>query len=186
MPNLKSLSDKNSGLPFRESKVFSSVLAVSIREISPWDDAPGRIPQGCIRKSWEASQKIPKLGRPNVCKCAVVCQEVRWPECSGDHEMSRARMNEGGSSGPFRWYAPDLSGGDSIRLACNSLEVAIPKLAESRCCRLKVYLHMSSACQVRRCSHLKSSHIIVWPLGAIQQVHLLQSVRHAIDTRGSS
>jgi hypothetical protein len=47
-------------------------------------------------------------------------------------------------------------------------------LAESRCCRLKVYLHVSSACWVLIYSPSKSSHAIVQPLGALQQAHLLQ------------
>jgi hypothetical protein len=36
---------------------------------------------------------------------------------------------------------------DSVRLVLKMVKEAIPMLAESRCCRLKVYLHMSSACR---------------------------------------
>ena len=55
-------------------------------------------------------------------------------------------------------------------------------LAESRCCRFKVYLHVSSACRLSRYSHLRSSHIIVRPFEALQQGHLLQSTSHLIET----
>jgi hypothetical protein len=66
--------------------------------------------------------------------------------------------------------------------ALEGLEIAIPMLAESRCCHLKVYLHVSSACRVLRYSHLKSSHFIVRPLEALQQVRFLQLASHFIET----
>jgi hypothetical protein len=59
--------------------------------------------QNKTRESWENSQEMPRLEQADACKCPVARK-------LGDREMSRSRINESGNSGPFRWYAPDLSG----------------------------------------------------------------------------
>jgi hypothetical protein len=64
--------------------------------------------QNKTRESWESSQEMPKLEQDNACKCAVACEDSRWPESSRDWEgvgRGRTRVVQMVS---FRWEPPGV------------------------------------------------------------------------------